>query len=256
MTEQQLAKLVGGDRAHQWIEGVNAMLDAAQASTILRAAHMLAQVLHETAGLRVTTENLNYSAERLQAVWPSRFTPELAARLANQPALIANHVYGGRLGNTQPGDGWRFRGRGCIQLTGRHNYGQYEGATGAPVTLDPEPVAFTPHAALAAAWYWVSRGINSRADADDLEAVTRAVNGGLNGLADRRKWLDAAKTALRPSADQPERLGEYEVVVLHGLTPALVLRALDAVLDGDGSAVMGRAVASVTGGRKIDLRYV
>lgn len=255
MTEAQLARLIGADRAHQWHAGISGMLDAAQATTVLRAAHMLAQILHETAGLRVTTENLNYSAEGLLRTWPSRFTPDLASRLARQPVLIANHVYGGRLGNTQPGDGWKFRGRGCIQLTGRHNYGQYEAVTEAPVTRDPEPVAVSPHAALAAAWYWTSRGINRHADADDLEAVTRAVNGGLNGLADRRKWLDAAKSALRPAEDQPERLGAYEIVVLHGLTPALVLRALDAVLDGDGSAVMGRAVASTTGGRKLDVRW-
>ena len=253
MTLGQLTRLVGADRAAQWHDGIGLMLQAASATTTLRAAHLLAQVLHETAGLRVTVENLNYSAEGLLRTWPTRFTRELAERLARNPVAIANHAYGGRMGNDQPGDGWKFRGRGCIQLTGRSNYTRYSGDASEGFAIDPEPVAISPHAALAAAWYWNQRGINRLADADDLEGVTRAVNGGLNGLQDRAKWLASVKGVLRP--EKPERLGEYELLVLHGLNVRNILTALDAVLDGDGTAVMGRVVASATGGRKLDVRF-
>jgi len=253
VTEHQLARLVGGDRARVWIDAINRMLGAADARTPLRAAHLLAQVLHETNGLRVTVENLAYSAARLQQVWPSRFTPALAESMAGQPVAIANHAYGGRLGNTQPGDGWRFRGRGLIQLTGRANYAAFEAAGGGPVTTDPDLLAGPPTAALAASWYWAARAINRLADADHLEGVTRAINGGTNGIADRARWLAAAKEVLA-EAERPERLDGFEVFVVHGLTVKAVLAAMDALLDGDGSANLGPVVASRTGARKIDVR--
>ena len=256
-----LERLIGTTRAPAWEHAVATMLDHADARTPLRAAHMLAQVLHETAGLRVVVENLNYSAEALLRVWPNRFTPELAQRLARNPVAIANHVYSNRLGNGPPesGDGWTYRGRGMIQITGRHNYRAYHLAGGEDVEADPDSAVLPQVAARIAAWYWTSRGINRLADDDDVVAVTRAVNGGTNGLADRKKWLAAAKRALAEALvpepePQPEPLGDFDVLVLHDWTPELLLRQFDAILAGERSVVLGSVVASVTGGRKLDVR--
>ena len=162
----------------------------------LRQVHFLAQFGHETGGFKRLVENLNYSAEGLLATWPSRFNKSTAAQMARKPELIANHVYGGRLGNTQPGDGWKYRGRGGFQLTGRENYRKAGQAIGLPLEAEPERVESMEVAALTATWYWVDRGLNSLADADDLIAITRRINGGLHGIDDRRTRLHRAKKAL------------------------------------------------------------
>jgi putative chitinase len=159
-----------------------------------RLCHWLAQLAHESAGLVRRVENLNYSAERLRQVWPRRFPDaETAADYAHQPERLANLVYGGRMGNTLPGDGWRYRGRGLIQLTGRDAYR----AVGRLVALDlegePDLVLGDAGAAEAAGGFWTWKALNLLADRDDLAAITRAVNGGLNGLADRAAWLTKAR---------------------------------------------------------------
>lgn len=255
ITHAQLTALVGDSLAARWHPAVVEMLAAADASTPLRAAHMLAQILHETAGLRLVEENMNYSAEGLLKTWPSRFTPELAQSLARKPSAIANHVYGDRMGNFQPGDGWKFRGRGFIQLTGRANYTAYHKAGGADVVSNPDLAMQPPHAGLAAAWYWAGRGINAAADRDDLQLVTRAVNGGLNGLADRQKWLNAAKLVL---TEQTENIGTFEVLVLHNITPDVALALAESLADGELRIVLTgqHLTASKTGGRKLDVRFV
>lgn len=260
MTEEGLARLIGRDRARVWLEPVRTMLAAADATSPLRASHLLAQVLHESAGFTVLVENMNYSAARLQQVWPTRFTPELARKLERQPARIANHVYGGRLGNTQPGDGWRFRGRGLIQLTGRSNYQAYQNAGGGLVVGDPDLAAEPMEAARIAAWYWSSRNLNALADLDDVRAVTVRVNGGTHGLADRKRWQATAFAALQApivATPVPDRVGEFDIIVMHGLNVSAVLAALDALLDGDGTATVGAGVASKTArgeGWKLDVR--
>lgn len=137
--------------------------------TTLQKSHFLAQVAHESDGFRTATEYASGAA------------------------------YEGRrdLGNTEPGDGKRFKGRGLIQLTGRSNYRRYSLAMYADIRcLDrPQMVAELPDSALAAGWFWHVNGLNALADRDDVVAVTRRVNGGLNGLADRVKWLERAKDA-------------------------------------------------------------
>jgi len=147
-------------------------------------AMFLAQVGHESLDLTRLEESLWYSADRLRAVWPHRFpTLEDARRYSGNPERLANEVYANRLGNTQPGDGYRFRGRGPIQLTGRANYAACADATGLPLIEHPERLASIPrYGAIAAAWYWdrrVTRGA-------DIETVTKAVNGGYHGLEDRK----------------------------------------------------------------------
>ena len=164
----------------------------------LRLAHFMAQVLHESGALTIQFENLNYSAERLPKVWPSRFAPKGPldpAAYAHDGRKLANAVYAGRMGNTGPDDGWAFRGRGLLQLTGRE---AYAGATTALRRVRPDAPDFTaePDAVIAAEWClevaaaeWAAKGCNALADKDAVLAVTRAINGGTIGLAERREWL-------------------------------------------------------------------
>lgn len=258
IAKEQLAQLVNPALAEQWHEAIDRMLGAAAANTPLRAAHMLAQVLHESAGLTAVVENLNYSAEALRRTWSSRFpTDALAKAYERQPEKIANSVYANRMGNGPPesGDGWRFRGRGLIQLTGRSNYTAYQAASGAPVVEFPEMLAQAPDAALAAAWYWAQRGINRLADTDDLEAVTRAVNGGVHGIQDRARWLAKAKAVFARPVAQPttERVGEFQVLVLHGLD-AEDLGAISTAAATSTPLVLRKPLVISRTGPKVDIR--
>ncbi|MFN3370378.1 MAG: glycoside hydrolase family 19 protein [Sphingomonadaceae bacterium] len=149
--------------------------------SLARAAAFLAQCHVESGRFTRTEENLRYSsAERLVAVFPSRIPTVAAAQpFLRNPEGLANHVYGGRLGNGPPasGDGWRFRGRGLKQLTGRANYQRAAAGLGRPYLADPDLVAQAPDAALTAAWFWQQAGCNALADAGDIDRITRAING-------------------------------------------------------------------------------
>lgn len=185
------------------------MMRAASISlnTDLRWAHFLSQVAHESSGFKRIVENLNYSAGGLLATFPKYFkTASDAALFARQPERIANRVYANRLGNgpEESGDGWRYRGRGLIQITGRDNYRACSVSIWADDRLlrAPELLEEPDGAVASACWYWRSRELNALADQDDLEAITRKVNGGLHGLDDhdrsdldtRMDWLVRAKT--------------------------------------------------------------
>jgi putative chitinase len=167
-----------------------------------RIAAFLAQIGHESAGLTRTVENLNYRAEGLLRTWPSRFDAQKAADLAMKPEAIANHVYGGRMGNYQPGDGYRYRGRGLIQVTGRLNYEAVRDLLQArlrdvpDLVALPETLAEPKWAALSAAAYWHDHRLNELADAGDFDHITRRINGGTIGMADRQKRYEQAKQAL------------------------------------------------------------
>lgn len=162
-------------------------------------AHFVAQALHESAMLTVLAENLNYSADRLVAVWPRRFpTADRARPYARNPEGLANYVYGGRMGNTEPGDGWRYRGRGLIQITGRSNYELAQELTGLPVVSDPD-LLLEPGPALLSALAWWGESVPD-AEGATVEQVTRRVNGGINGLADRRRLFGLASRALEAGA--------------------------------------------------------
>jgi predicted chitinase len=169
------------------------LLDQAGINTPIRLRHFFARVCVETGGLRSLEENLNYSARRASEVWPSRFPTAAAAKpFANAPAKLAEKVYGGRLGNFKPGDGWAYRGSGLLQNTGRENFEEVEAATGLPVTANPELLRTFPGALRAATIYWTKRNINAPADKNDTTGVCKAVNGGTTGLADQRTWLAKA----------------------------------------------------------------
>jgi len=170
--------------------------------TPLRVAHFMAQVLHESDGLANQIESLNYSAERLPKVWPSRFKPTGPldpADFAHNQQRLGNEVYGGRMGNTGPNDGFTYRGRGLLQLTGKDSYRE---ATATLRAQSPDAPDFVdvPDAVFSAQWClavavaeWASKGCNALADEDDIRKVTKAINGGLVGLSDRMEWLRLTK---------------------------------------------------------------
>jgi putative chitinase len=178
-------------------------------NTALRMAHFLAQTGHESAGFTAIVENLNYRVQALTATFGSRITPDQAARYGRNDATgqkanqteIANIVYGGpwgakNLGNTQPGDGSKFLGRGLIQVTGRSNYTAAAAVIGK--SLDDTVTYFaTPDGAVeSAAWFWTAHKLNDLADDDNIQQITRVINGGTAGLDDRQAYLARARAAL------------------------------------------------------------
>ncbi|WP_210421766.1 glycoside hydrolase family 19 protein [Phreatobacter aquaticus] len=155
-----------------------------------RLHFFLAQTGHES-GLVLREENLNYSASRLRAVWPRRFPTEGATLgFAHNPRALANRVYGGRMGNDGPDDGWIYRGRGYLQITGKHGYSMVGRHAGLDLVAHPELALQLPHALRIACGFWDWKGLNAVCDTGDFAAVTRVINGGLTGLADRRAWLE------------------------------------------------------------------
>jgi putative chitinase len=179
------------------------VLDRAGISdTPLRIAHFMAQVLHESGGLTIQFENLNYSADRLPMVWPSRFSPTGPLdpdAYAHNPQKLANEVYGGRMGNTNPDDGFTYRGRGLLQLTGKDSYREATTRLRASNPDAPDLVA-NPDEVISSSWCvaiaaaeWAACGCNTFADQDDVTKVTRAINGGTIGLSERKEWLKRTK---------------------------------------------------------------
>jgi putative chitinase len=164
-----------------------------QINSPLRLAHFLAQCGHESGGFKVTSENLNYSAKGLMGIFKKYFpTQQLAESYQRQPQKIANKVYANRMlnGDENSGDGFKFRGRGYIQLTGKDNYTQFGKSIGEDIASNPDIVS-GKYALLSAAWFWSKNGLNKLADGGSTDAVvtsiTKRVNGGTIGLADRIK---------------------------------------------------------------------
>ena len=196
MDAKTLAAAAGidGALAMKWADPLTTAMDNFAVITPTRQAHFIAQIGHESGSFARLTENLNYSAEGLLKTWPSRFDKATASAAARNPERIANIVYGGRMGNVNPGDGWKYRGRGLIQLTGRENYRQAANSLGLELLVHPELLEHPGEAAMVAAWFWADRGLNTLADAGKLEAITRKINGGVNGLVDRQeRYLRAAR---------------------------------------------------------------
>jgi putative chitinase len=169
------------------------VMEKFQINTPLRLCHFLAQCGHESNNFKATQENLNYSAKGLLGIFKKYFPTEAKAlQYERKPEKIANLVYGGRMGNgpDASGDGYKYRGRGFIQLTGKDNYAAFDKVVPEEIVSSPDLVA-TKYPLLSAAWYWNSRNLNASADKGDTEAVvteiTKKVNGGTIGLADRLK---------------------------------------------------------------------
>lgn len=187
MNLEKLSKKIPAEVLDQ-IPGV---IEKFQINTPLRLAHFLAQCAHESGNFKLVQENLNYSAEGLQKVFKKYFPNEiLAKQYERKPNAIANRVYGNRMGNgnENSNEGSKFKGRGYIQLTGKDNYKAFDAVVPEDILANPELVA-TKYPLLSAAWFWNSRKLNTIADkgASDAEvtAITKLVNGGTHGLADR-----------------------------------------------------------------------
>lgn len=157
--------------------------------TPVRQAYFLAQIAHESGSLSAVSENLNYSAQRLLQIFPKYFKADTAASYANKPMKIANKVYGNRMGNVEPNDGFKFRGRGLIGTTGRENYYKTGKGLGIDLVANPDLLLDPKWAAHAACWFWYKFGCNDFADKKDFKGVTKRINGMYIGYADRVKHL-------------------------------------------------------------------
>ena len=200
ITGEQLRRLfLATPNIGVWADAINIICPGYGINTPLRLAAFLAQTGHESAYFTALSENLNYRASALTATWPKRFPADIAAQYARQPEKIANRAYANRMGNgpEESGDGWRYRGRGLIQLTGRANYDTFAKLTGR--TLDGTIIYLTtPAGALeSACWYWRLHDLSALADSGDIVSITKRINGGTNGLEDRQRLYAKALTILQ-----------------------------------------------------------
>lgn len=195
LTKEQLRQMVKNQYLDHWYEALEQLLDDYEINTPLRVAHFVAQCAHESGNFVFIKENLNYKAASLRKVFGKYFpTDELAAAYANKPQMIANRVYANRMGNGDEasGDGWRYCGRGLIQLTGKDNYTFFAGSLGITVEEASEYLETFEGAAQSACWYWEQNNLNRFADANDVKGLTRAINGGYIGLEDRQRHTEHA----------------------------------------------------------------
>ena len=184
-------------------------------STPLRMAHFLAQALHETGGFRILRENMNFSAQRLVEIFgvhrhSAAVTVAEAEQIARKPEVIAERVYGlgnphkaRELGNIQPGDGFRYRGNGILQTTGRSNHRRMGLACGVDFESNPELVTAPEHALKPALQHWTDHNLNVSADKNDIRTITRRINGGFIGISDREKWFEKTWPLLKDK-NQPD----------------------------------------------------
>jgi putative chitinase len=182
-----------------WHEALIAILPEYEINTAERIAAFLAQCVHESGGFSAIKENLNYKAASLQKVFPKYFpTSDLAEAYAHQPEKIANRVYANRMGNGSEasGDGYRYCGRGLIQLTGHDNYLSFADSIETPLEEMPEYLATFAGAVQSACWFWECNDLNSLADTGDIKAMTKRINGGYIGLEDRVKHYEHIKEVL------------------------------------------------------------
>ena len=200
ITADQLRQLFPNNKyLEDLAECLNESFDKYEINTVNRAAGFLAQCGHESNGFTVLKENLNYKAEALNKIFHKYFpTVELAQSFAHNPEMIANKIYANRMGNGDEasGDGYKFRGRGAIQLTGRDNYTRF----GATLGLDPDSCVADMETldggVESAMWFWQTNGLNAICDADDIVRMTKKVNGGTIGLAERTALYNKAKGIL------------------------------------------------------------
>jgi putative chitinase len=199
LTKAQLKQLLPKNPyIDQWHSALSQLLPDYEINTPQRIAAFIAQCSHESAGFTALRENLNYRWQSLRKIFPKYFpTDELAQEYANKPnkqEAIANRVYANRMGNgpESSGDGWRFCGRGLIQLTGRDNYSWFAASLGIPVEEASEYLQTFEGAAQSACWFWETNGLNRWADAGDILTLTKRINGGTIGLDDRIKHYNHA----------------------------------------------------------------
>ena len=196
LTRDQLTQLLPGNPyLDHWYHALEQALPDYDINTPQRVAAFMAQCAHESGNFRALKENLNYKAASLRRTFSKYFpNDEIAAAYANKPEMIANRVYGGRMGNgpEESGDGYKYCGRGLIQLTGKQNYQNFADSIETPVEDVPEYLATFEGAVQSACWFWESNNLNQWADKGDIVTLTKRINGGTIGLEDRIKHYNHA----------------------------------------------------------------
>lgn len=208
LADLQSAKIKNPEK---WLDAIVATCEEFEINTPQRIAGFLAQTSHESGGYTMLSENLNYRAATLAACWPNRFAvlgPDkkpkkdaqgkmiptaVANSIAGRPELIANLVYSSRMGNgpAESGEGWKFRGRGLKQLTGKDNYARCGQALGVDLVGDPDLLLEPMYAARSAGWFWKANNLSSFADVGDIKGMTKKINGGLIGIEAREALYNA-----------------------------------------------------------------
>ena len=220
--EHLMAAGIKRDVAERWLPHVQAAMARFGIDTKNQVAAWLAQTAHESAGYTALTENLNYSADTMAVVWPTRFAEQepdpkrpgktkakkdakgknipnkFAHALHRKPEMIANAVYSNRMGNgnIESGEGWKFRGRGLKQLTGKDNHRACSAGLGVDLVANPDFLLDPQYAAASAAWFWMTNKCGPLADSGDFEGLTKRINGGTIGLDDRQKRYKAVLAAM------------------------------------------------------------
>jgi putative chitinase len=201
--------------AEKWARAVSLACQEFGIDTAQRIAGFLSQCAHESGGFERLQENLNYSADGMAGIWPKRFAVlgpdkkpvkkdgknqpnKFALALHRKPEMIANVVYSGRMGNgpTESGEGWKYRGRGLKQLTGKDNHRACSEGLGVDLVENPDLLLDPVYAARSAAWFWSTNKCNNFADSGDIEGLTKRINGGLIGIDDRKKRYASAMRSL------------------------------------------------------------
>jgi len=198
--EKCTAILQNNPYSEHWHEALSKILPDYNINTPERVACFLGQTMVESAGYRALVENLNYKPETLMKVWPHYFsTAEIAQQYGHHPEQIANRAYANRMGNgpEESGDGWKYCGRGLIQITGKDNYSRFAQSIDTPVEEVPEFLGTFEGAIQSACWFWESNNLNDLADAGDIVGLTKKINGGTLGLAERQQHTNNAHQILQ-----------------------------------------------------------
>jgi putative chitinase len=199
ITLQQFQSIVGNNpNAEHWVEALNKVWPDYEINTPHRIAAFMGECCVESGRFTAVQENLNYTAASLTRVWPSKFPAGIAEQYAHNPEKIANRAYGGRMGNgpEETGDGWKFRGRGIIQMTGHDNYQSF--ADSLQISID-EAASYAETfegAVQSACWFWETNNLNAIADKGDIDHISKIINGGTHGLDERRQYYQHALQVL------------------------------------------------------------
>jgi putative chitinase len=195
-TQEKLAKIIPNAAygVDTWFNELNEMLPVFGITSVGRVSAFIAQTAHESGGYRALTENLNYAGDRLASIWPKHFADVDVSEYNRNPEKIANRAYRNRMGNGDEasGDGWKYRGRGLIQLTGKDNYSRFAEYAGITAEQAADYLETPRGAVHSACWFWYANDLNTFADAGDFVGMTKRINGGTIGLDDRIKHYNEA----------------------------------------------------------------
>jgi putative chitinase len=248
-TQNQLAQMIPGNQyVDEWYKALCYMLPKYEINTPQRVAAFVAQCAHESGNFRTLRENLNYSAGSLMRVWPSRFpTLEIANQYAMQPEKIANRAYADRMGNgpESSGDGWKYSGKGLIQLTGKDNYSRFAQSINMSIDQLPEYLVTFEGAVQSACWFWNTNHLNQFADSNDILTMTQRINGGTNGLEERQKNNEHNLQILESNSIQESVPVNTNIVLRRGSRGSEVAAmqlALGLTNDGDFGPATERAL--------------